>query len=179
MGSIVKIPTSTEPWEMTQVHPATVQNNDAAYWDKRATDHDEPADIVGWASHPFLKHESFVYQLLNGLVLPGSRVLDVGCGFGRFAPHVHELRAEWVGLDFSQKMHELWQEEIGVGKFVLGNARTPPKDLGQFQTVLFCGSDGSIGLPKEALKELYTPFVKRPGHIVIVGPYTTIINNLF
>lgn len=158
--------------------PTATMTADATYWNRRATDNDA-AGMVGWASHPFEAHENYVALLLAGIVRPGSRVLDVGCGYGRFAECVTELKAEWVGVDFSEGMKAVYDEEVGLGTFILADARQPKADWGKFTTILCVGANQVMGLGTEQFKELYAPFVKKPGNIVLVGPYTTTIHNLF
>lgn len=160
---------------------ASTLSADAAYWNARARDNEgDPQSMVGWASHPFDAHQNYVKFLLTGIVKPGSRVLDVGCGFGRFAQFVvEELKAEWVGVDYSEEMRRVWEEESGFGTFILADARQPQSDWGRFSTILAVGSNQQMGLNVGQFAEVYTPLIKRTGHIVIVGPYTTTINNLF
>ena len=83
---------------------------DQQHWNHRAQQFAEnPARCVGWAGHAFDEHERYVKRLLRGLVIPGMRVLDVGCGYGRFAGIVLKRKADWVGVDFSTEMENLWR----------------------------------------------------------------------
>lgn len=146
---------------------------DATYWNHRAQQHvANPARMVGWEGHPFDEHERYVKRLLRGLVTPGMRVLDVGCGYGRFAEIVQKRKAEWTGVDFSPEMQRLWKQRGSHGHFVLAHAENPPKELiGPFDLIFCVGANGPMGLSVEDFCERYSCLIRKPGHIVVVGPY--------
>ena len=64
--------------------------------------------------------------------LDGARVLDLGCGKGRFAAHLSRLGAEVVGLDLSMGM---LAEAVGIDR-VRASARRLPFVDGTFDAVV-------------------------------------------
>jgi ubiquinone/menaquinone biosynthesis C-methylase UbiE len=71
---------------------------------------------------------------LRRIVQAGSRVLDAGCGAGRFTCELVKLGAEVVALDLSPKQLELCRERApGALDYVLGSVTAMP----QFPTASF------------------------------------------
>lgn len=68
-------------------------------WDKRIKNVDNLRDAV-WCTGMFVKHETMVREFLA--LWANKRVLDVGCGWGRFATCFSP--EQYVGIDFSKKM---------------------------------------------------------------------------
>jgi ubiquinone/menaquinone biosynthesis C-methylase UbiE len=52
----------------------------------------------------------------------GKRVLDLGCGGGRTSARLHEMAAEYVGLDYSARMIETCKQRYPGLIFVQGDA---------------------------------------------------------
>ena len=152
-------------------------------WNHRAEVFAEnPARMVGWEQHPFDEHERYVKRLLRGLVTPSMKVLDVGCGYGRFAGIVLKRKAEWVGIDFSPAMQQLWKNNGSPGRFVLANAATPPQEaeaLGPYDLIFCVGANGPMGLSVDLFCERYSCLIRKPGHIVVVGPYQDATHHYF
>jgi SAM-dependent methyltransferase len=150
------------------------------YWDKRAAEfaHD-PERMVGWAEHPFALHQRYVENLLAGLTKPGDRILDVACGYGRFAQHVRELGCEWVGLDFSPRMRDLWRDEVASGRFVLADVGRRLPALGKFDLVLFVGDLRLLDCDVERFYCQWLPYVRAPGQIATVGACATEIRHVW
>lgn len=74
--------------------------------------------------------------VIGGLV-PGSRVLDLGCGTGvPTARQFSDAGVEVVGVDESERMLELARENVPAGRFVRGDMRDVPADLGEFDAVV-------------------------------------------
>lgn len=57
---------------------------------------------------------------------PGEKVLDLGCGNGRFFPFFFEKRAEYCGLDFSEKLIEIAKNNYPGEIFQTGDALNLP-----------------------------------------------------
>lgn len=54
----------------------------------------------------------------------GENVLDVGCGQGVLAPHVHSAKATYLGIDASRRLLALGRKfHGGRGRFSLGDSR--------------------------------------------------------
>jgi SAM-dependent methyltransferase len=89
----------------------------------------------------------FLAELVN--LVPGTRVLDVGCGTGRHAVPIAAMGAEVVGVDLSPAMLEQAAARAtaaGVDvTWVEGDARDLPHHLGAFDAVL-CLCEGAFGL---------------------------------
>lgn len=74
------------------------------YWDFRAKDYNE---VTSDKLEPEQEKQNLIsFFLKEGIIHPDSRVLDLGCGPGKFtqvfAPHVKEI----IGIDISENMVE-------------------------------------------------------------------------
>lgn len=76
-----------------------------------------------WEHTPLMRVQYEVYRHhLGRLVKRGDRVLDAGCGAGRFTKELLALGAEVVALDLSPKQLELCRERApGAKDYVLGS----------------------------------------------------------
>jgi SAM-dependent methyltransferase len=118
-------------------------------------------------------HEDFILRYTK----PGDRVLDAGCGPGRFSIIAAKLGAKLTALDLSDKQLEIAREKIaaagqldGIEKFIRGDIC----DLsmfrdGQFDMVICFGAVLTYVCEKrpQAAAELIR--VTRSGGIILVG----------
>jgi tRNA (uracil-5-)-methyltransferase TRM9 len=59
-------------------------------------------------------------QFLFNDISPDERVLDLGCGNGRFYPLFEKRKADYYGIDFSTRMIEIAKEKHPRARFWLG-----------------------------------------------------------
>ncbi len=64
--------------------------------------------------------------LFNDFLYPGNKVLDLGCGNGRWFDVFQKMKADYVGVDNSQELIKIAQEKYPQGKFRLANALDLP-----------------------------------------------------
>ncbi len=67
----------------------------------------------------------------------GERILDLGCGNGRFFKLLKEKKIDYYGVDLSEKMIELAKEKFPQGKFFLFDGKKIPF-LNDFFDRVFC-----------------------------------------
>jgi 2-polyprenyl-6-hydroxyphenyl methylase/3-demethylubiquinone-9 3-methyltransferase len=94
--------------------------------------------------------------------LAGRRMLDLGCGKGRFARRFQEAGAEVVGLDVSAGM---LREAVGIDR-VRGSARRLPFASESFDAVVAVEVLEHVGAIPEVLAEMRR--VLRPGGVVAI-----------
>jgi ubiquinone/menaquinone biosynthesis C-methylase UbiE len=82
-----------------------------------------------------LQERAFVAQFLSALP-PGSCVLDLPCGAGRFVPHFQHAGAYYVGLDSSMSMIRMVGESFGQLSLSAGDALTLPFTQGAFDAII-------------------------------------------
>ncbi|SEI92243.1 Methyltransferase domain-containing protein [Deinococcus reticulitermitis] len=94
------------------------------------TEADGYLGMVGRHGHAYHRHLA-VPAVLKLLDVPrGARVLDLGCGPGVLAPHLHRRGLQVTGLDASPAMIAQARRLHGAaGTFVLGDARRLPPAL--------------------------------------------------
>lgn len=99
------------------------------FWNSLARDEDKDQDAIGAPGSP-----RFVLPWFSGLVKPGSRVLDIGVGYGRFAIPLSHRRKVWVvGFDISDSMlARAWANSGGMVELVRGDAHWLPFRGGSF-----------------------------------------------
>ncbi len=73
----------------------------------------------------------FLFDYLN----KGSKVLDLGCGNGRFYHWFQEKGVDYVGVDFSSSLIEIAKKKFPEGKFYLGNALELPFKNSEFDAL--------------------------------------------
>lgn len=81
-----------------------------------------------------------VRKCLMQVVKPGSSVLDIGCGAGRFTFAAEEMGAHVIGIDCADGPLEYARKLAAIkgsqARFVLGDATDLHADLGHFDLVL-------------------------------------------
>ena len=65
-----------------------------------------------------------------GLVPPGARILDAGCGTGRVATRLAELGFDVVGVDVDESMLTVAREQRPSVPWLLGDLSALPSELG-------------------------------------------------
>jgi len=64
--------------------------------------------------------------LFNDYVMPGDKVLDLGCGNGRFFEFLKDKDIHYIGVDFSEKLVEIAKEKYPKVKFQVADALNLP-----------------------------------------------------
>ncbi len=97
---------------------------------------------------------------------PGMRVLDIGCGWGGMARHIHKLTgAEVLGITLSQEQLHYAREkarELGIADKVKFELRDYRKVEGRFDRIVSVGMFEHVGRPNygvffDRVAELLTP----------------------
>lgn len=164
------------------LHSALLDPHSPEYWDARAHENAaSPAAMVGWQGMPFEAQGDYIKGMLEGLVTPGARVLDVDCGYGRFALTVVHNEAHWIGIDFSKGMAgQFLEHKISHPRAVyhIMDARNPAPALGKFDPIFCVGGYRTCGFESiDQFNSTYEPFIKRPGHILTVECNESIVRN--
>ena len=68
-------------------------------------------------------------------LLPGKKVLDVGCGMGRDVAYFMEEKLDVIGIDLSEKMIEEAKKRVKKGKFKIMDFRKTDFKDGSFDGV--------------------------------------------
>ena len=98
--------------------------------------------------------------------IEATRVLDVGCGTGRFTEHLAARFGVVIGLDLAQEMLVIAARRVH-GAFVRGNAVALPFGDGQFDMAVAITLCEFTSQPAAVVSELVR--VVRPGGRVVVG----------
>jgi ubiquinone/menaquinone biosynthesis C-methylase UbiE len=64
--------------------------------------------------------------LFDDYVMPGDKVLDLGCGNGRFFEFLKDKDIDYIGVDFSEKLIEIAKEKYPKIKFQVADALNLP-----------------------------------------------------
>jgi len=73
--------------------------------------------------------------LLDDYLVSGEKVLDLGCGNGRYFPVFKEKRVDYSGIDNSERLINLAKKKYSDGKFQLGDALNIPFPNNNFDRV--------------------------------------------
>lgn len=114
------------------------------------------ADPEGWARSAESRLVALYEAVLERLApLPGTRLLDAGCGAGLFASLAVERGAEVHGLDVAPALVEYARRRVpGAAEFVVGDIGALPFADGEFDAVIALNSLLYASNPRQALAEL-------------------------
>jgi SAM-dependent methyltransferase len=97
----------------------------------------------------------------GGVAWSGLRVLDAGCGMGRWLHFARESGARAVGMDVSAAVDVAAAREAAGADFVQADLRRPPFAPGSFDLVYSLGVVHHVADPAEAVRTLAA--LVRPG----------------
>lgn len=95
---------------------------------------------------------------------PGERILDIGCGNGRFYPLLSKRSVDYVGLDYSAKLLEEARKAHPGIRFEEGDATALPFPDGSFDTAFSFATIHHI--PGKALR---AQFMKEAARVLKPG----------
>lgn len=112
------------------------------------------------------EHADGIEHLLDGA--PGREILDVACGFGRIAGHLHERAYDVTGIDLSAVQVRLARERNPGPTYLQRDMREPP--AGPFDAVLnVYSSFGYFADRGDDIAALHAWYaVLRPGGLLIM-----------
>ena len=99
--------------------------------------------------YPWIEMASLVKYIKNG-----DRILDLGCGNGRFYQLIKNRRIEYIGLDNCQKLIEIARKKFAIPKFVIGDALNLPFQNKEFNIIFAVASFHHIPSIKYRLQTL-------------------------
>lgn len=126
------------------------------YWESRYEEcWDAPFHGIAQATEEFMAaEEQGIRDRLPPLLKPHHRVLDAGCGYGRIAPIICPLVAEYVGVDFSEKAIAKAQENApDNAEYIVGDILDV---TGEFDVIVMVGICSSLSYRPEVLEHLRT-----------------------
>lgn len=127
------------------------------YWDQRVDDNRHDLRGMIWHSGITMQHQRFAEHILE--FFKDKEVLDVGCGYGRFAAIFNP--AKYTGFDYSPKMIGLAKELHPDHRFEVRDFNEPAQ--GEYEVVFQVISLGSMGISAEQFIEKY----KKHAQVVI------------
>jgi len=107
--------------------------------------------------------------LFDDYVEPGDKVLDLGCGNGRFFEVLKDKRVDYIGVDFSEKLIEIAKKRFPEAKFLVADALNLPFPNNFFDKVYAIAVLHHI--PSKAFRQRFLEETKRvlkPGSLLIL-----------
>lgn len=115
------------------------------------------------------KHD-FIAQNLN--ITAGSKVLDMGCGWGPFLNYLQGIKAKGIGLTLSKGQHAACQRQ-GFEVYIQDCRTVKPSDYGMFDAVASVGAFEHFCSVEEyqagRQDEVYRNFFKTVSDLLPVG----------
>jgi SAM-dependent methyltransferase len=131
---------------------------------KRVQRYDELAELRAQKVVARGYYEEQLRRLVGTLVMPGARVLEVGCGLGDLIAGLACSRR--VGVDVSARMIELAEERHPGVEFHVADVEHDPLPEGPFDTILLSDVVGHLDDIERALDRL-TPLLAPGGRVIV------------
>ncbi|HHE05105.1 MAG TPA: methyltransferase domain-containing protein, partial [candidate division WOR-3 bacterium] len=112
-------------------------------------------------------HDFRLEAIKRHVDIKGKRLLDAGCGSGRFILYFKELGAEVHGIDISPKLISLAKQRVKDGTFTLGSVTAIPYPGNYFDVVISIEVLQHVPDIELALREFYR-VLKPRGVLVII-----------
>jgi SAM-dependent methyltransferase len=114
-------------------------------------------------------------RLFQKHLRPGARILEAGCGMGRWVIHLNRLGHEVVGIDYSESAIRSIGEYDKALRIDLGDVMELPYDDDSFDAYLSFGVIEHVDENRDRiLKEAHR--ILRPGGVIIVS--VPLLNNV-
>ena len=128
-----------------------------------------------WEEMPFFSIHDKENILMNWLKqIPKGKILDEGCGIGRYTIPLSQLGFDAIGLDFSQKLLDVAKKNAKKYKakcrFVKGDIRKLPFKDKTFDAILSAGTIEHVPETEKAISEL-SRILKPKGYLIIHVPH--------
>jgi ubiquinone/menaquinone biosynthesis C-methylase UbiE len=149
------------------VHPLPVSEFDAREQERRRARIDRLDRIAEDRIELTDRHQYYaqqVYRLVRGLVNPGSRVLEVGCGIGDLLAAL-ELDGA-VGIDISPRMIEQGKVRHPQLDLLVADADRDPLPEGPFDVIILSDAIGLLEDIQVALERL-RPLLAPRGRLIV------------
>lgn len=127
------------------------------YWNERTKSMKEDLNGMVFMDTRVQEHYNAVCKILSSVNGPHATVLDIGCGWGRFADTFWP--ESYTGVDFSEEMVVLAKSKYPSHTFVHGDAHALPEK--QYDVVFGVIVTSSLGITPKEFIEKYTPYAKR------------------
>ncbi|NJE49565.1 methyltransferase domain-containing protein [Thermococcus sp. 9N3] len=111
-------------------------------------------------------HDFRLEAIKRHVNLRRKRLLDAGCGSGRFAMYFRELGAEVHGIDISPRLVSLAKRRVQDGTFTLGSVTNIPYPENYFDIIISIEVLQHVPNIKLALKEFHR--VLKPGGVIVI-----------
>jgi SAM-dependent methyltransferase len=138
-------------------------------FEKFATRHRADHLVSGWSAAGLRRRVGVFEELLDGgLLPPGARVLELGCGAGTYVRLLAKRGHHVVGLDYSlPSLHRAVTADLpAAGGYLAGDASGLPFRSGTFQAVTCIGVLQALAQSESALAEIAR--VLEPGGVALV-----------
>jgi 2-polyprenyl-3-methyl-5-hydroxy-6-metoxy-1,4-benzoquinol methylase len=138
-------------------------------FEKFATRHRAEHLVSGWSAAGLRRRVAVFEELIDrGLLAPGVRVLELGCGAGTYVRLLAKRGHPVVGLDYSLPgLRRAVAADLPLaGGYVAGDASDLPFRSGSFKAVACIGVLQALEKPETALTEIAR--VLEPGGVALV-----------
>ncbi len=121
---------------------------------------------------PFTRSREFIPDDIKNLgewAVPGERILDLGCGSGRFYKVLKDKSVDYFGIDFSEKLIEIAKRNYPGARFQVADVLNLPFPDNYFDKVYSISVLHQIPSKRfrtRSLKEIHR--VLKPGGILIL-----------
>ncbi|OGC08490.1 hypothetical protein A2230_08215 [candidate division WOR-1 bacterium RIFOXYA2_FULL_36_21] len=136
-----------------------------------------------WASQDIEKHikdcpSTEIFSIFEKYIKKGMKILESGCGSGKWVFYFHRKGYDITGLDWSQQTVDRIKTYDGNIKIIQGDARDTKINDEEYDMILSLGTvEHSVDGPELALKEAYRT-LKNDGTLIITVPIVTPVRKL-
>src|SRR5262249_51634309 len=131
--------------------------------------HADEHSVSGWSAYGLRRRVEVFQDLLDdGLLAPGGRVLELGCGAGTYVRLLVKRGHPTVGLDYSvpSLVRAVAADPGRLGRYVAGDAYALPFPSGAFDGIVCIGVLQALARQEGALAEIAR--VLAPGGRLVV-----------